>query len=140
MMRMSKLLSAIRLSPPQEPPIERSPDWACNAAYNTRGNIMTRSVMRIAAATLLLCLSQAAFAAELKVYSTIGVKSAIEELAPTFEKATGNTLTISWPDFGLHQESARRRRAGGAHRVARRNRQPDQGRQDRAGRRVARQV
>src|SRR5579885_3427911 len=96
MMRMSKLLSAIRLSPPQEPPIERSPDWACNAAYNTRGNIMTRSVMRIAAATLLLGLSQAAFAAELKVYSTIGVKSAIEELAPKFEKATGNTLNISW--------------------------------------------
>ena len=35
-------------------------------------------------------------AAEIKVYSTIGVKSAIEDLAPKFEKATGNKLNISW--------------------------------------------
>ncbi len=44
-----------------------------------------------------VCLiAQAASAAEIKVYSTIGVKGAIEELAPKFEKATGNKLAISW--------------------------------------------
>jgi molybdate transport system substrate-binding protein len=36
-----------------------------------------------------------AFPAEIRVYSTIGVKSALEELAPKFEKATGNKLDIS---------------------------------------------
>ena len=35
-------------------------------------------------------------AAEIKVYSTIGVKSVVEDLAPKFEKATGNKLNISW--------------------------------------------
>ena len=34
--------------------------------------------------------------AEIKVYSTIGVKSALEELGPKFEKATGNKLNITW--------------------------------------------
>ncbi len=37
-----------------------------------------------------------AAAAEIKVYSTIGVKGALEELAPKFEKATGNKLNITW--------------------------------------------
>lgn len=57
---------------------------------------MTRTVARLAATTLLLALSQSVFAAELKVYSTIGVKSALEDLAPKFEAATGNKLNISW--------------------------------------------
>jgi molybdate transport system substrate-binding protein len=57
---------------------------------------MTRTVARLAATTLFLALSHPVFAAELKVYSTIGVKSAIEELAPKFEAATGNKLNISW--------------------------------------------
>jgi molybdate transport system substrate-binding protein len=34
--------------------------------------------------------------AELKVYSTIGVQGAIEELAPLFEKAGGHRLAINW--------------------------------------------
>src|SRR5665213_3988741 len=52
---------------------------------------------RIAAiAVFLIAQAALADAAELKVYSTIGVKSAIEELAPKFEKATGNKLNISW--------------------------------------------
>ena len=34
--------------------------------------------------------------AEITVYSTIGVKSAIEDLAPQFQKATGNKLNITW--------------------------------------------
>jgi molybdate transport system substrate-binding protein len=40
--------------------------------------------------------AQFAAAAEIKVYSTIGVKSVLEELAPKFEKATGNRLNITW--------------------------------------------
>ena len=51
---------------------------------------------RAAAVAALLLTPALASAAELKVYSTIGVKSAIEDLAPKFEKATGNKLTISW--------------------------------------------
>jgi molybdate transport system substrate-binding protein len=45
----------------------------------------------------LLCAQSAiAAAADIKVYSTIGVKSALEELAPRFEKATGHKLVITW--------------------------------------------
>jgi molybdate transport system substrate-binding protein len=58
---------------------------------------MTKTTIRSAAiAALLLAQAAVASAADLKVYSTIGVKSAIEELAPKFEKATGNKLDISW--------------------------------------------
>lgn len=35
-------------------------------------------------------------AAEIKVFSTIGVQSALEELAPQFEKATGHKLQVTW--------------------------------------------
>ena len=58
---------------------------------------MTKLTSRFAAvAVFSLAAMAGASAAEIKVYSTIGVKSAIEELAPQFEKATGNKLTISW--------------------------------------------
>jgi molybdate transport system substrate-binding protein len=58
---------------------------------------MNKVIVRAAAVAALLCAQSAiASAAELKVYSTIGVKSAIEELAPQFEKATGNKLVITW--------------------------------------------
>src|SRR5476649_1585972 len=58
---------------------------------------MGKAISRIAAATALL-LTQATFAsaAEIKVFSTIGVKAALEELAPKFEKDTGNKLAITW--------------------------------------------
>jgi molybdate transport system substrate-binding protein len=49
-----------------------------------------------AAAALLLVQSGFASAAEIKVFSTIGVQSALEELTPQFEKATGNKLNITW--------------------------------------------
>jgi molybdate transport system substrate-binding protein len=54
-------------------------------------------MIRLATIAALL-LAQAAFATatEIKVYSTIGVKSALEDLAPKFEKATGNKLNITW--------------------------------------------
>ena len=57
-----------------------------------------RKIFARAAAVAASLLAQAAFAsaAEIKVYSTVGVKSAIEELAPKFEQATGNKLAISW--------------------------------------------
>ena len=57
---------------------------------------MNRILARIAAVAIFL-IAQAAFAsaAELKVYSTIGVKSVLEELTPKFEKASGHKLNIS---------------------------------------------
>ena len=64
-------------------------------AYIIGGNDMTRPVGALV--TLAICLlAQAASGAEIKVYSTIGVKSALEELAPKFEKETGNKLNITW--------------------------------------------
>src|SRR6478736_5145370 len=58
---------------------------------------MTTIIGRIAAIAVFL-VAQLTFAvsAELTVYSTIGVKSALEELAPRFEKASGHNLNISW--------------------------------------------
>src|SRR5450759_2074581 len=44
---------------------------------------------------VVLCV-QAAGAAEIKVFSTIGVQAALEELAPKFEKASGHKLAITW--------------------------------------------
>jgi molybdate transport system substrate-binding protein len=55
---------------------------------------MTRTIAALAMGAALL--AQPAAAAEIKVYSTVGVKSALEELAPKFEQATGNKLNISW--------------------------------------------
>lgn len=57
---------------------------------------MTRSALCLFAATVTLAFSHLASAAEVKVYSTIGVKSALEELVPQFEKATGNKVAVSW--------------------------------------------
>src|SRR3984893_7302559 len=38
----------------------------------------------------------AAIAVDLKVFSTIGVQGAVEELVPQFEKASGHKLAITW--------------------------------------------
>ena len=58
---------------------------------------MLFSLRRLAAGFAAVILTaQIAAAAEIKVYSTIGVKSALEDLAPKFEKATGNKLNITW--------------------------------------------
>jgi molybdate transport system substrate-binding protein len=48
-----------------------------------------------------LLATQAAAAAEIKVYSTVGVKSALEELIPKFEQATGHKLNITWSTADL---------------------------------------
>ena len=57
-----------------------------------------KNILPAAAAVAALLLAQSGFAsaAEIKIYSTIGVKSAIEDLAHKFEAATGNKLDISW--------------------------------------------
>lgn len=58
---------------------------------------MRKSIGRVAGVAVLLgALMAGASAAEIKVFSTIGVQAALEELAPKFEKATGNKLTITW--------------------------------------------
>lgn len=57
---------------------------------------MGRTIVRLAAiAVLLSAQAGLASAAEVKVYSTIGVKGALVELAPKFEQATGNKLNIT---------------------------------------------
>ena len=57
---------------------------------------MSKIMGRVAAIAALL-FAQAGFAsaAEIKVFSTIGVQAALEELAPKFEKETGNKITIT---------------------------------------------
>lgn len=58
---------------------------------------MSRIVSRLAAIAVFL-IAQAGFvtAAEVKVFSTIGVQAALEELAPKFEHATGHKFNITW--------------------------------------------
>jgi len=58
---------------------------------------MSKYFGRIAAIAL-FCLVQTALAsaADIKVFSTIGVQAALEGLTPKFEKATGNKLSITW--------------------------------------------
>ena len=63
---------------------------------------MSRNIGRVAAiAVFLIAQATFAFAAEIKVYSTIGVQAALEELAPKFEKAIGHKLTITWGTAAL---------------------------------------
>ena len=63
---------------------------------------MTRTTSRLAAiATLLLLQAALATAAEIKVFSTIGVKSVLEELIPKFEHATANKVSITWSTAAL---------------------------------------
>jgi len=53
------------------------------------------------ASALLLTQFAIASAAEIKVFSTIGVKGVMEELIPQFEKATGHKLTVTWSTAAL---------------------------------------
>src|SRR5437016_3954947 len=58
---------------------------------------MSRTIGRLAAiAVFLIAQAGLAFAAEVKIFSTIGLQSALEELVPKFEKATGHKLDITW--------------------------------------------
>jgi molybdate transport system substrate-binding protein len=53
---------------------------------------------RICAAVAFALVASAGWAgaAEIKVFSTIGVKAALEELTPRFEQASGHKLVITW--------------------------------------------
>ena len=63
---------------------------------------MTGQFMRLAAAALFVAASAAgAGAAEIKVFSTVGVKSVLEELIPKFEKQSGHKLTVTWSTAAL---------------------------------------
>jgi len=63
---------------------------------------MGRTIRRLAAiAVLLLAQAALASAAEIKVFSTVGVKSVLEDLVPKFEKATGHKLAITWSTASL---------------------------------------
>jgi len=58
---------------------------------------MIRIPGRAAAVAALLCAHATfAHAADLKVFSTIGVQAALEELTPKFEKESGHKLAITW--------------------------------------------
>ena len=58
---------------------------------------MTKLIVRIAAiATVLFAQVTFAAAVELKIYSTIGVQGAVEQLVSQFEKASGHKLAITW--------------------------------------------
>src|ERR1041385_389740 len=54
-----------------------------------------RHVIAGAVVSLLLA-STSSNAADIKVYSTIGMRSVLEELQPKFEKASGHKLDITW--------------------------------------------
>jgi molybdate transport system substrate-binding protein len=63
---------------------------------------MGRTIRRLAAiAVFLLAQAALASAAEIKVFSTVGVKSVLEDLVPKFEKASGHKLAITWSTASL---------------------------------------
>jgi molybdate transport system substrate-binding protein len=63
---------------------------------------MLFSMARIVAGfAAVLLATQAVAAAEIKVFSTVGVKSVIDELVPKFEKTSGHKLTITWSTAAL---------------------------------------
>src|SRR5665811_641514 len=63
---------------------------------------MLFSIRRLAAGFAAVILAtQVASAAEIKVFSTVGVKSVLEEIIPKFEKATGNKVAITWSTAAL---------------------------------------
>jgi molybdate transport system substrate-binding protein len=52
-------------------------------------------------ATIVVLQVTLAAAAELKVYSSIGVQGAVEQLIPQFEKASGNKITVTWASAAM---------------------------------------
>jgi molybdate transport system substrate-binding protein len=61
------------------------------------GHLMSWIIVRVAAIAAFVAASIAsACASEIKVFSTIGVQAALEELAPAFEKTSGDKLAITW--------------------------------------------
>ncbi len=58
-------------------------------------------VRLVAFLALMLAQVSWASAAEVKVFSTVGVKSVLEELIPKFEKSSGHKLNVSWSTAAL---------------------------------------
>ncbi len=58
-------------------------------------------VRLVAFLALILVQVNGVSAAEVKVFSTIGVKSVLEELIPKFEKSTGHKLNVTWSTAAL---------------------------------------
>ena len=63
---------------------------------------MARNIVRLAAfAAFIVVHATGAGAAEIKVFSTTGLKSVLEELIPKFEKANGHKLDVTWSTAAL---------------------------------------
>src|ERR1700751_1547348 len=82
------------------------PQKSCWEATMDKRSFMTG----VAAALFAFVLSQATgHAAEVKVLTSVALKSVLDELAPAFETKTGNKLVI---DYGLAAEQKKRIMAG----------------------------
>ncbi|HXD43987.1 MAG TPA: molybdate ABC transporter substrate-binding protein [Pseudolabrys sp.] len=62
---------------------------------------MTGTFARAALAALLAAAAGCAQGADLKVFSTIGVQAALEQLEPQFEKESGTKLAVTWSTAAL---------------------------------------
>jgi molybdate transport system substrate-binding protein len=63
---------------------------------------MIKTMGRLAAiAGMLLAQATWVDAAEIKVFSTVGIKSVLDELIPKFEKSTGHKLEMTWSTAAL---------------------------------------
>src|SRR3569833_2175116 len=69
---------------------------AARAKTLAGGDAMTGTFARAVVAASIAIAASAAQAAELKVFSTIGVQAALEELAPQFETDGGARLAVTW--------------------------------------------
>ena len=83
---------------------------ACVVAGRTQAPRWRSLHLMAAVAALAACVLPATtHAAEVKVFTSVALKSVLDELAPAYEKATGNKLTIS---YGLAAEQKKRVLAG----------------------------
>ncbi len=61
------------------------------------GDVVNKLIVRCAVIAIpVLAQATLAGAAEINVYSTIGVRGALKQLVPQFQKASGQTLAITW--------------------------------------------
>jgi molybdate transport system substrate-binding protein len=63
---------------------------------NEEEETMRRTIRIAVLAAAILVPAASAFATELKVYSTIGVQAALEQLTPRIEQASGATIAVTW--------------------------------------------
>ena len=70
--------------------------------FSTKAGLKTRVYV---AALAVLLHTTGAFADEIKVLSSVGIKAVIDELAPQFEKATKHKVTTVFGLAGAHKTS-----------------------------------